>query len=134
METGKSVEASARMEPLAEGARYIDRLRWASLVILAEESTCGPFQDARLTEMTHDTDGTTNHGHAKPPVGKTQPAAAKAPVVSAKQTRPATAGPRLSKNGGKRSVLMTALVRNNALRDELAALQDELDALRALKK
>jgi hypothetical protein len=128
METGKSVEASARMEPLAEGARYIDRLRWASLVILAEESICGPFEEAPSTEMTRGADETANHGHAKPP------AAAKAPVVSAKQTRPATAGPRLSKNGGKRSALMTALVRNNALRDELTALQDELDALRALKK
>ena len=43
LESGETVEAAAQNAPLPSDAPYIDRLRWASSVILAEESMRGQF-------------------------------------------------------------------------------------------
>ena len=44
METGLTVEESAQREPPPEDTPFIERLRWASLVILSEEAVYGKFQ------------------------------------------------------------------------------------------
>eukprot|EP00943_MAST-04B_sp_MAST-4B-sp1_P004229 g4229.t1 len=51
LDNGETVEAAAQNAPLPSDAAYIDRLRWASSVILAEESMRGRFVSKKMEEL-----------------------------------------------------------------------------------